>query len=199
MDTAVLGEDCRRAPKRLCSAQAAPFCSAGIERARKCFARISFCEMLSQYPRAAFRGFCGGHRQGQQQFATQTLRVHLLGIEKSMTNPEASPIYFSCHDPILVILDNLGVDYPTPVVFGSSARRTAAARFFFRKSAGRGQMRGSCGNSLGKSSKLRLCNPPPKSGLENQILWIENFCGHLDFAYTLVTKIITCNFLAFGN
>ena len=40
--------------------------------------------MLSQYPRSAFQGFCGGHREGQQQFATQTLRVHLLGIDLSL-------------------------------------------------------------------------------------------------------------------
>ena len=27
-------------------------------------------------------GFSGGRQMGQQQFATQTLRVHLLGLEK---------------------------------------------------------------------------------------------------------------------
>ena len=41
-------------------------------------AGLAFCEMLSQCPRSAFQGVT---REGQQQFATQTLRVHLLGIE----------------------------------------------------------------------------------------------------------------------
>ena len=39
------------------------------------------CEMLSHYPQSAYQGFplvAGGC---QQQFATQTLRVHLLGID----------------------------------------------------------------------------------------------------------------------
>ena len=44
---------------------------------------LAFCEMLSQYPQSAFRRFRGVTRGGQQQFATQTLRVHLLGIEYS--------------------------------------------------------------------------------------------------------------------
>ena len=43
-------------------------------------AGLSFCEMRSQYPQSAFQGFSRG-RWGQQQFATQTLHVHLLGID----------------------------------------------------------------------------------------------------------------------
>ena len=38
-------------------------------------------KMLSQYPLSAFPGLCGGTRGGQQQFVTQTLRVHLLGLD----------------------------------------------------------------------------------------------------------------------
>ena len=38
--------------------------------------------MLSQYPQSAFLRFSAGCRGGgKQQFATQTLRVHLLGID----------------------------------------------------------------------------------------------------------------------
>ena len=37
--------------------------------------------MLSHYPQSAFQGVSEG-RGGQQQLATQTLRVHLLGIDK---------------------------------------------------------------------------------------------------------------------
>ena len=37
--------------------------------------------MSRQYPRSAFQGLCGVTRGGQRQFATQTLRVHLLGID----------------------------------------------------------------------------------------------------------------------
>ena len=44
-------------------------------------AGLAFCEMLSQYPRSAFPGLARVTRGGQQQFATQTLRVHLLGLE----------------------------------------------------------------------------------------------------------------------
>ena len=40
--------------------------------------------MLSQYPRSAFHRLCGAHQRGQQQFATPTLRVHLLGIDISV-------------------------------------------------------------------------------------------------------------------
>ena len=76
------GTDCWRAPTSLSSAQAAPPCSAGIERARKVLAGLAFCEMLSQSPRSAFQGHCCGvTRGGQQQFATQAFRVHLLGLE----------------------------------------------------------------------------------------------------------------------
>ena len=46
-------------------------------------AGLACCEMLPQYSRSAFQGLCGGHQRGQQQFATQTLRVHLLGIDVS--------------------------------------------------------------------------------------------------------------------
>ena len=42
---------------------------------------LGCCEMLSQYPRSTFQGLCGVTRGGQQQFATQTLRVRLLGID----------------------------------------------------------------------------------------------------------------------
>ena len=69
------GTDCRRARKSLSSAQAAPLCSAGIETARECLQGEHSLEMLSQYPRSVFQGFCAGV---QQQFASQTLRFHLL-------------------------------------------------------------------------------------------------------------------------
>ena len=42
-------------------------------------AGLVFCEMLSQYPQSAFKG--PPRVGGQQQFATQTLRVHLLGLD----------------------------------------------------------------------------------------------------------------------
>ena len=45
-------------------------------------AGLAFCEMLSLYQQSVFRGSLGGRRGGQQQFATQTIRVHLLGLEK---------------------------------------------------------------------------------------------------------------------
>ena len=46
----------------------------------------NICEQTGvsyQYPRSDFQGLCGGHGGGQQQCATQTLRVHLLGIDNS--------------------------------------------------------------------------------------------------------------------
>ena len=57
------------------------FFSAGIERARKVLAGLAFCEMLSQYPQSAFKHSLASPGGGQQQFAAQTLRVHLLGLE----------------------------------------------------------------------------------------------------------------------
>ena len=45
-------------------------------------AGLVFCEMLSQYPQTAFQGSPRVAGGGQQQFATQTLRVHLLGLDK---------------------------------------------------------------------------------------------------------------------
>ena len=48
-------------------------------------AGLAFCEMLSQYPRSAFQGLRAGiTRGGQQQLATQTLRVHLLGLDSAI-------------------------------------------------------------------------------------------------------------------
>ena len=55
-----------------------PLCSAGIELESACRARSSF-EMLSQYPQSAFQR--GATRGGQQQFATQTFRIHLLCLD----------------------------------------------------------------------------------------------------------------------
>ena len=46
----------------------------------KVLAGLAFCEMLSKHSESALRGF-KGRRGVQQQFATQTLRVHLLGID----------------------------------------------------------------------------------------------------------------------
>ena len=44
-------------------------------------AGLAFCEMLSQYPQSAFHGVLRAPLGGLEQFATQTLRVHLLGLE----------------------------------------------------------------------------------------------------------------------
>ena len=45
-------------------------------------AALAFCEMMSQHPEAPFQGLSGVvGGGGQQQFATQTLRVHLLGVD----------------------------------------------------------------------------------------------------------------------
>ena len=47
----------------------------------KVLAGLAICEMLSQYPQSAFEGLSGVAGGGQQQFAAQTLRVNLPGIE----------------------------------------------------------------------------------------------------------------------
>ena len=77
MDAAVLGN---RLPEGTQKPLLGPLCRAGIE-SLKVLTGLAFFEMLSLYPRSAFQGFCGVTRGGQQQLATQTLRVHLLGIE----------------------------------------------------------------------------------------------------------------------
>ena len=58
----------------------------------KVLAGLAFCEMLSQYAQSAFQGLSGVG--GQQQFATQTLRVHLVGIDLSFAVD-----FFSCFFP----------------------------------------------------------------------------------------------------
>ena len=47
----------------------------------KVLAGLVFCEMLSQYPQSAFQGEPGGGVSNIVQFGTQTLRVHLLGLD----------------------------------------------------------------------------------------------------------------------
>ena len=79
------GADCRRSPKSLSWVQAASLCNAGIERARKLLAGRAYCEMLSQYPLSALQEFSGVAKGGQQQFATQPLRVHMLGTAETTT------------------------------------------------------------------------------------------------------------------
>ena len=44
------------------------------------------CETLPHYPQSAFQGSPRVAGGGQQQFATQTLRVHLLGLEITLHN-----------------------------------------------------------------------------------------------------------------
>ena len=44
-------------------------------------AGLVVCEMLSQYPQSASQGSPRVAGGGQQEFATQTLRVHLLGLD----------------------------------------------------------------------------------------------------------------------
>ena len=77
------GTDCRRAPKSLSSAQAAPLCSAGIERPRKCLRGQHFLRCCHSTHGLLFRGSAAVTRGGRQRFVTQTLRVHLLGLEKT--------------------------------------------------------------------------------------------------------------------
>ena len=85
MDVAVLGD-------RLPEMTQKPFlgstsaCSTSIERAQPVLAGLVFCEMLSQCPQSAFQGSPRVAGGGQQQFATQTLRVHLLGIEMRLAS-----------------------------------------------------------------------------------------------------------------
>ena len=90
MDAAVLGD-------RLSERTQKPLlgrCSGRHWESSKVLAGLAFCEMLSQYPRSAFRGSAGVMRGGQQQIATQTLCVHLLGIEGTTLTTKAPP--FNC-------------------------------------------------------------------------------------------------------
>ena len=40
------------------------------------------------YPQAAFQTLSGGCRGGQHQFATQTLRIHLIGIDQGLISSQ---------------------------------------------------------------------------------------------------------------
>ena len=88
------GTDCRRSPESLSSAHAAPLCSAGIERARKSLQGERFVRCCHTTHSLLFRVSPRATRGGQQQFVTQTLRVHLLGLCKNqphtkVANPES--------------------------------------------------------------------------------------------------------------
>ena len=75
------GTGCRRLPKSLSSSQAASPRSAGIERARKCLQGKHVLRCSHSTHSLLFRGSAGVTREGQQQFAIQTLRVRLLCID----------------------------------------------------------------------------------------------------------------------
>ena len=77
MDAAVLRDRLPEATQKPLFGPATALFSAGILRARKCLQK-HFSDAVTV--RTAFQGFCGvtSLRGGQQQFATQTLRVHLL-------------------------------------------------------------------------------------------------------------------------
>ena len=48
-------------------------------------AGLVFCGDVVTVPTVCFSGFSEGHRGGQQQFGTQPLRVHLLGLDGYLT------------------------------------------------------------------------------------------------------------------
>ena len=85
MDTAVLGD---RQPEVTQRPVPRPIAVPELRESSKVLAGRALHEILSQYPLSAFQGFsrgflgvAGGGGKGQQQFATQTPCVHLLGIE----------------------------------------------------------------------------------------------------------------------
>ena len=99
------GADCQRSPESLSSAQAASLCSAGIERTAKCLQGEQFLRCCHSTHSLLFRVFVGVAGGGgfQQQFATQTLRVHLLGIhgstqgkKKAHNHQEFSGMFLMC-------------------------------------------------------------------------------------------------------
>ena len=75
------GTDCRRWDKSLSSAQAASVCSASILGELESACRVSIlCDALTVRT-VCFSGALRGSPGRQQQFAIQTLRVHLLGLD----------------------------------------------------------------------------------------------------------------------
>ena len=82
MDAAVLGDRLPEGTRKPLLGPGNPSLQCQHLESSKVLAGLAFCEMPKQYPRSDFQGLLGVTRGGQQQFATQTLRVHLLGIEK---------------------------------------------------------------------------------------------------------------------
>ena len=80
MDAAVLGDRLSEGTQKPLLGPGSP-CSAGIERARKCLQGEHFVRCCHSTHGLLFRGSAGVTRRGQQQFATQPLRVRLLGID----------------------------------------------------------------------------------------------------------------------
>ena len=81
MDAVVLGDSLPEVTQRPSSAQVASLCNAGIEKTRKCLQGVHFVRCCHSTHSLLVRGFPGLPGGGQQQFVTQTFRVHLLGID----------------------------------------------------------------------------------------------------------------------
>ena len=86
---------------------------------------LTFCEMLSQYPESACQGFPAVARGGHQQFATQTLLVHLLGVdvspEKEGEHSQTVGLQIG-YGTVLTLLSTFGLQSPRPPTEVPNAR-----------------------------------------------------------------------------
>ena len=64
MDAAVLGDRLLEGTQKPLLGPGSPSLQSQHWESSKVLGRLAFCEMLSQYPRSAFQGLCGGHQRG---------------------------------------------------------------------------------------------------------------------------------------
>ena len=146
------GTDCRRAPKSLSSAQAAPFFAVPALRDLESACRVRSTNGL------LFGGPAGVTRGGQQQFATQTLRVHLLGLDLFFDGALHLQCFFFFFQFFKL---------STKASFVKAQRKFLRVKRGCQASQKGGDLRGSPGNLRGSSREL-----PEKSGKLSGNSWI---------------------------
>ena len=88
------GADCRRAPKSPSTVQAAPPCSAGIERARKCFRLSILCDAVT-VPTVCFSGVLHGSPERVSSSLRPNSSASICSVQISLPLSSLPPLSLS--------------------------------------------------------------------------------------------------------